>query len=73
VGEDIPAHLGEDAGLYALQYHTVCTLDLPICAMVSDCHLIYSDVVIVTEVQELLSSELGAVIGDASIGDGWRT
>jgi hypothetical protein len=35
---------------------------------VSNCHLVCSDV-IVTEVRELLSGELGAVVSDDSIGD----
>jgi hypothetical protein len=52
-----------------LQYHTFYTLDLPVYAGVSDCHRVYSDVVVVTEVQELISGELGAVVSDDSIGD----
>jgi hypothetical protein len=52
-----------------LQNHIVCTLNLLICAGVSDYCLVYSGVVVITEVQELLSSELGAVVGDDRIRD----
>jgi hypothetical protein len=36
---------------------------------VSNCCPVYSDVVVVIEVQELLSGELGFVVGDDSVGD----
>jgi hypothetical protein len=35
---------------------------------VSDCCLVYLDVVIIIEVQELLSSQLGPIIGDDGVG-----
>jgi hypothetical protein len=43
-------------------------LDQPICAGVSNCCPVYSYVVVITEVQDLLSGELGVVVGDDSIG-----
>jgi hypothetical protein len=36
---------------------------------VSNCCPIYSDVVVITKVQELLSGELGVIVGDDSIRD----
>jgi hypothetical protein len=44
-------------------------LNPPICAGVSHCYPVYSDVVVVTEVQELLSGELGIVVADDRIRD----
>jgi hypothetical protein len=38
-----------------LQYHFICMLDLPVCVGVSDCRLVYSDVVVVTEVHRNFS------------------
>jgi hypothetical protein len=35
----------------------------------SDCCPVYSDVVVITKAQELLSGELGAIVGDDNIGD----
>jgi hypothetical protein len=34
-----------------------------------DCYLVHPDVVVVTKIQELLPSELSAVLGDDRIGD----
>jgi hypothetical protein len=44
-------------------------LDMPISAGVSNCCLVYSDVVVTTEVQEHISGELGVIVGDDRIGD----
>jgi hypothetical protein len=59
--------LCEDMGFWALQYHTVSSLNLPVSSWVGHHDPIYSDVMVVTEVQELLSSELSAVIGNDRI------
>jgi hypothetical protein len=56
-------------GHYALQYHVICMLDLPVRAGVSDYCSVYPDVVVVTEIQELLLGELGAVVDDDRVGD----
>jgi hypothetical protein len=50
-----------------LQYHTVSSLNLPVSSWVGHRGPIYSDVMVVTEVQELLSSELSAVFGNDRI------
>jgi hypothetical protein len=44
-------------------------LTCPFVRGVSVCCIVYPDLVIVIEVQELLSSKLGAIIGDDGVGD----
>jgi hypothetical protein len=44
-------------------------LSPPVCVGVSDYCPVYSDVVVITKVQELLSGELGAIVSDDRIGD----
>jgi hypothetical protein len=66
---DVLTLLGDDAGLQALQYHAVHALNLSVCAGVGDCCPIYPDIVVITEIQELLTSELGTVVGDDRVGD----
>jgi hypothetical protein len=57
-GVDVLALLGKDAGL-----------NLSVRARVGDCYPVYPDVVVFTEIQELLPSELGAVVDDDRVGD----
>jgi hypothetical protein len=52
-----------------LQEHTVGTLYLPIRHGVSYGGPVHTDVVVLTEVQELPASELGAVVGDDGVRD----
>jgi hypothetical protein len=63
------ALLGEDAGLQGLQYHSICALNLPICAGLCDFCSVYPDIVVIAEIQDLLPSELGAIVGDYRVGD----
>jgi hypothetical protein len=42
---------------------------MPIHAAVSDCCLVYLDVVIITELQDLVSGKIGVVVGDDRFGD----
>jgi hypothetical protein len=42
---------------------------MPICVGMSDCYLIYLDIVVVAEVQQFLPSELSPIIGDHRVGD----
>jgi hypothetical protein len=44
-------------------------LDPPVCVGVSNCCPVYSDVVVITKVQKLLSGELGVVVRDVRVGD----
>jgi hypothetical protein len=64
---NVLALLCEDTGFQALQYHTVGSLNLPISSRVGHRGPIYSDVMIITEVQELLSGELSAIISNDRI------
>jgi hypothetical protein len=64
---DILTLQGEDSGLQALQYHTVSSFDLPICAWVGHGGPIHVDVVAVVDVQKLLSGELSAILGNDRI------
>jgi hypothetical protein len=52
-----------------LQKHTVGTLYLPIRHGVSYGSPVHTDVVVLAEVQELLASELGAIVGDDGVWD----
>jgi hypothetical protein len=45
-----------------LQYHTVSPFNLPVCAWVGHDGLVHVDVVVITEVQKLLSGELSDVV-----------
>jgi hypothetical protein len=42
---------------------------MPIHAAVSDCCLVYLDVVVITELQDLVSGKIGVVVGDDRFGD----
>jgi hypothetical protein len=66
---DILALLGEDVGLYALLYHAVSALDLPVCMRVGYRGPVHPDVAVITEIQENFPSELSVVIGDDGVGD----
>jgi hypothetical protein len=44
-------------------------LDLSVQVWVSDCCLVYPDVVVITKIQELLVGELGTIVGDDRVGD----
>jgi hypothetical protein len=44
-------------------------LDLPICARVADRGPVYTNVIVVTEIQEFFSCELSAVVGDDRVRD----
>jgi hypothetical protein len=52
-----------------VQKHTVGTLHLPIRLGVSHDGPVHTDVVVLAKVQELLPSELGAVVGDDGVRD----
>jgi hypothetical protein len=54
----------EDSRLQALQDHVVGPLDLLIGSWVSDGGPIHTDATIITELDELFSSELGDFVGD---------
>jgi hypothetical protein len=47
---DILTLLGEDAGLWALQYQFIRALDLFVRARIGDCYPVYLDVVVITEI-----------------------
>jgi hypothetical protein len=47
---DILALLGEDVGFWALQYHAISTLDLPVCMRVGDRNPVHTDVIVITEI-----------------------
>jgi hypothetical protein len=64
---DILALQGEASGLQALQYHIVSPFDLPVCAWVGHGGPVHMDVVVVVEVQNLLSGELSAIVGNDRI------
>jgi hypothetical protein len=49
-GMDILAFLGEDAGLYPLQYHAVRALDLPVCTRMGNCSPVHADVIVDTKI-----------------------
>ena len=51
-----------------MQNHVVGTLDLAVSSRVGYCRLVHTDVMPVTEVQELFAGELGAVVGDDDVG-----
>jgi hypothetical protein len=68
MGEEILALLGEDAGLWALQYQVVSTLDLPVCTRVGYRGPVHPYVVIIIEMQEFFPDELRVFVG----GDGVR-
>jgi hypothetical protein len=60
--------LVEDARLESLEDHAICSLCLPICVRVSERYPIDLDSVPVSEIQELLAREVGAVVGDDGVG-----
>jgi hypothetical protein len=66
---DVFALLGEEAWAQTLQYQVVRALGLTVRVPVGDCCPFYSDVVVISKIQELLPSELGAVVGDEWVGD----
>jgi hypothetical protein len=66
-GVDILTLQGEDSGLHAMQYHTVSSFDLPIYAWVGHGGLVHMDVVVITEVQKLLSGELSVIVSNVRI------
>jgi hypothetical protein len=68
---NILALLGEDTTLQALLYHTVSTLNLPVCTRVSHRGPVHVDVIVVTEVHVdviVVSSELSVIVGNHGIG-----
>jgi hypothetical protein len=72
MSSDVPQHTppaGVDPRFKSLQNHVVGALHLPIRHGVSYGDLVHTDVVVLTEVQELLPSELGAVVGDDGVRD----
>jgi hypothetical protein len=58
-----------DPRFKSLQKHTVGTLHLPIRHGVSHGGPVHMNVVVLTKVQELLPSELGAIVGDDGVRD----
>jgi hypothetical protein len=58
-----------DPRFKSLQNHTVGSLHLPIRHGVSYDGPVHMDVVVLTEVQELLPSELRAIVGDDGVRD----
>jgi hypothetical protein len=60
--------LVEDARLESLEDHAICSLYLPICARVSNRCPVNLAPVPVSEIQELLAREVGAVVGDDGVG-----
>ena len=57
----------EDPALEALYDHTICALNLPVCAGVSYSGPINADVIFIIELEELLPSELRAIIHDNGV------
>ena len=51
-----------------MQNHAVGTFDLAVGSRVSYCRLVHTDVIPVTEVQELFASELCAIVNDDDVG-----
>jgi hypothetical protein len=58
-----------DPQLQSLQNHTVGALHLPICHWLGYGGPVHTDVVVFAEVQELLPSELRAIVGDDGVRD----
>jgi hypothetical protein len=52
-----------------LQNHAVGTLDLAVSSRVGYCGPVHADVMLIAEIQELSTGELGAIVGDDDIGD----
>ena len=51
-----------------MQNHVVGTLDLAVSSRVCYCRPVHTDVMPITEVQELFASELCAIVGDDDVG-----
>jgi hypothetical protein len=66
---DILTLLGEDVGLWALQYHAVSVLDLPVCVWVGDHGTVHTDVIVVIEILEIFSYELSVIVDDDRVRD----
>jgi hypothetical protein len=65
---DVPALLGEDAGVQALQYQAISVLNLHIRVWVGYHGALHPDVVIVIEIQEIFPGELSVIIGYDGVG-----
>jgi hypothetical protein len=64
-----PVQSVKDPWLEALQDHAVGMLELPVCLEVCHGCPIHMNMVIITEIKELFTSELCAIIGDDGVWD----